>query len=111
MYKIEPIDTEKSKIPLKKCMKDGVIAKFPSSTVFSGRSGSGKSCLLMNMLTNKNLLKNYFHYTIVFSPTAGKYDDTYKALNLPEENFIENFGKEELESLIDQRKSLIKKKV
>lgn len=110
MYKIEPIDTEKSKIPLKKCMKDGVIAKFPSSTVFSGRSGSGKSCLLMNMLTNKNLLKNYFHYTIVFSPTAGKYDDTYKALNLPEENFIENFGKEELESLIDQRKSLIEEK-
>ena len=110
MYKIEPIDTEKSKIPLKKCMKDGVIARFPSSTVFSGRSGSGKSCLLMNMLTNKNLLKNYFHYTIVFSPTAGKYDDTYKALNLPEENFIENFGKEELESLIDQRKSLIEEK-
>ena len=110
MYKIEPIDTEKSKIPLRKCMKDGVIAKFPSSTVFSGRSGSGKSCLLMNMLTNKNLLKNYFHYVIVFSPTAGKYDDTYAVLKLPEENFIPDFGKEELEALIQQRKSLIDEK-
>ena len=69
MYKIEPIETEKSKIPLRKCMKDGVIAKFPSSTVFSGRSGSGKSCLLMNimMLTNKNLLKKTCLAEVIFT--------------------------------------------
>ena len=55
-YEIKVIDTEKSKIPLKKAMKDGVIARFPSSVCFSGRSGSGKTVLLMNMLTNEKLL-------------------------------------------------------
>ncbi len=109
-YEIKPIDTEKHKVPLKKCMKDGVIAKFPSSCCFSGRSGSGKSCLLMNMLTNPKLLKNYFHYICVYSPTAGKYDDTYSVLDLPEENFIPDFGKKELEDLIQKRKELIDEK-
>ena len=109
-YEIKSIETEKNSIPLRKCQKDGVIAKFPSSVCFSGRSGSGKSCLLMNMLTNEKLLKNYFHFILVYSPTAGKYDDTYKVLNLPEENFISDFGKEELESLIQKRKDLIDEK-
>jgi Cdc6-like AAA superfamily ATPase len=109
-YEIKSIDTEKSKIPLRKCMKDGVIARFPSSVCFSGRSGSGKTCLLMNMLTNDKLLKNYFHYILVFSPTANSYDDTYKVLNLPDENFIPDFGKEELDNLIEKRKALIDEK-
>ena len=110
-YEIKSNDTEQSKIPLRKSMKDGVIAKFPSSVCFSGRSGSGKTCLLMNMLTNEKLLKNYFHYILVFSPTANSYDDTYKVLNLPDENFIPDFGKEELDNLIDTRKNLIDEKV
>jgi Cdc6-like AAA superfamily ATPase len=109
-YEIKSIDTEKSKIPLRKCMKDGVVARFPSSVCFSGRSGSGKTCLLMNMLTNDKLLKNYFHYILVFSPTANSYDDTYKVLNLPDENFIPDFGKEELDNLIEKRKALIDEK-
>lgn len=109
-YEIKPIDTEKHNIPLRACMKNGVIAKFPSSCCFSGRSGSGKTCLLMNMLTNEKLLKNYFHYILVFSPTAGSTDDTYKVLNLPEENFIPDFGQKELEDLITKRKELIDEK-
>jgi hypothetical protein len=109
-YEIKPIDTEKHNIPLRASMKTGVIAKFPSSCCFSGRSGSGKSCLLMNMLTNPKLLKGYFHYIIVFSPTAGKFDDTYSVLDLPEENFIPDFGQKELEDLITKRKELIDEK-
>ena len=62
------------------------------------------------MLTNENVLNNYFHYIIVFSPTAGKYDDTYKAFDLPAENCIEDFGKEELENLVEKRKNLIDEK-
>ena len=109
-YEIKSIETDKHNIPLRACMKNGVIAKFPSSVCFSGRSGSGKSCLLMNMLTNPKLLKNYFHYILVFSPTAGKFDDTYKVLKLPEENFIPDFGQKELEDLITKRKELIEEK-
>lgn len=109
-YDIAPLETAKSKIPLRASMKQGVIAKFPSSTMISGRSGSGKTNLLCNLLTNKDLLGNYFHGIIVYSPTAGEYDDTYRALNIPKSNFIKEFGQKELEELIESRKALITKK-
>lgn len=107
---IKPVETSKSKIPQKKIAKDGVLPKFPFSMMLSGSSGSGKTNLLMNILTKKEMYGNYFHYILVYSPTAGKYDDSYKILNLPEENFVEEFGPEHLEKLIEARKELIDEK-
>ena len=109
-FKIEVIETDKNAIPQRGCVKSGVLPKFPSSVLFCGRSGSGKTNLLLNILTRKKLLGNYYHTIIVFSPTAGKYDDTYKALNIPEENFIEDFNAESFENLIKVRKDLIEEK-
>lgn len=109
-FKIEVLDTEKSKIPQRGCVKAGVLPKFPSSVLFCGRSGSGKTNLLLNILTRKELLGNYYHTIIVFSPTANKYDDTYKSLKIPEENFIEDFTSESFENLIKVRKDLIQDK-
>lgn len=109
-FDIKVIETEKSAVPLRGCMKSGILPKFPSSVCLSGRSGSGKTNLLLNMLTRQDMLKDYYHYILVFSPTAGKYDDTYRALKIPEENFIEEFDSEVFERLIDSRKQLIEEK-
>jgi hypothetical protein len=78
--------------------------------VVTGRSGCGKTTALLNILTKKNMYGGYFNYTIVFSPTAGEFDDTYQALKLPEENFIKDFDPEMLHKLIESRKKLIKEK-
>ena len=109
-YKIEVMETAKSKIPLRKVMKDGTLPRFPFSILISGRSGSGKTNLLLNMLTRKEFYKNYFHYTVVFSPTASMGDDMYDVLQLPEENIKNYFTQEDLESIIEVRKSLIQEK-
>lgn len=109
-YEIKVFDTAKNTIPLRKTMKNGTIPRFPASIMISGSSGSGKTLLLLNLLDNKELYGSYFHTIIVYSPTAGAYDDTYKILNLPEENFVRDFGKEQLEELIEARKALIDKK-
>jgi hypothetical protein len=109
-YKIQAIPTEKSKIPLRACQKEGILPRAPFSLMISGRSGSGKTNILINILTNEHLLKNYFHYTVVFSPTAGKYDDSYKPLNLPSESFKTDFSADDLNTLIENRKALIDKK-
>lgn len=110
MYKIEPLETSKSRIPQRACSKNGTLPKFPFSMIISGRSGSGKTVCLLNILTKKQMYGNYFHYILVFSPTAGSEDDTYDALKIPKENFIKNFDPMILERLIESRKSLIKKK-
>jgi hypothetical protein len=109
-YKVESIPTDKSKVPLRKCMIDGILPKFPFSMMISGRSGSGKTNVLLNILTKDNMYNKYFHYTVVYSPTAGKYDDMYKILKLPEENFKNDFSAEDLNNLIESRKNLIAKK-
>ena len=109
-YKVESIPTDKSKVPLRKCMIDGILPKFPFSMMISGRSGSGKTNVLLNILTKDNMYDKYFHYTVVYSPTAGKYDDMYKILKLPEENFKNDFSAEDLNNLIESRKNLIAKK-
>ena len=110
-WKIRVTDTAKKSIPLRKCQKDGLIPKFPFSWVLCGRSGSGKTNLLMNILTRQNMLKHYFHYILVFSPTsASGVDDSYKGLGLPKENFVEKFGEEDLQNIIDAQKNLIKQK-
>jgi hypothetical protein len=110
MYKIEKIDTIKSKIPQRKAAKDGVIPRYPFSWMLSGSSGSGKTNLAMNILTNKNLYGKFFHCILVFSPTAGKYDDSYAVLNLPKENFIEKFDNGMIEKIIEARKDKIDEK-
>jgi chloramphenicol 3-O-phosphotransferase len=106
-YKITPIDTDKNEIPQRKCAKDGVMPRYPFSMMLSGSSGSGKTVLAMNILTKKELYGKYFHYIIVFSPTAGDFDDTYKCLGLPEENFISKFDGAMLDKIIECRKKLI----
>jgi Cdc6-like AAA superfamily ATPase len=109
-YAIKAIHTEKHGIPQRAVQKSGILPKHPFSMVISGSSGSGKTCCMMNILTEPVMLKDYFHYIIVFSPTANTTDDTYKILRLPEENFRDTFEESDLEELIEARKELIKKK-
>ena len=85
-YEITKLETAKHNIPLRKSMKDGIIPRFPFSILISGRSGSGKTNVLLNLLTRKEFYGSYFHYTVVFSPTAGAGDDVYDILKLPKEN-------------------------
>ena len=109
-YAIEEIPTDKSKIPLRACMKEGVLPRFPFSIMLSGRSGSGKTNLMLNLMTKKHFYGQYFHTIIVFSPTAGKFDDMYKQLKLPDENFVSDFDPEMLNNIIEARKKEIEKK-
>lgn len=109
-FKIEAVPTDKSKIPQIKASTDQILPKYPFSMMISGRSGGGKTNLLINLLTKENMFKNFFHTILVFSPTAGEFDDTYKNLKLPKENFITDFSGDTLNHIIELRKKQIKSK-
>lgn len=106
--KIDKIETAKNNIPQRAHMKDNTILAFPFSLLFSGRSGSGKTNLLINMLTKDSFYGNYFHYILVFSPNA-KIDDLYKSLKIPDENLRTRFSPEDLEHILKVRKTQIEK--
>jgi hypothetical protein len=110
LYAIKVMDTAKSKTPQRQAAKDGVLPRFPFSMIISGSSGSGKTNLLLNLLTRDELYGKYFHYILVFSPTAGSTDDTYKALKLPKDNFVRELKAEYLTNIIANRKALIEEK-
>lgn len=109
-YGIEVIETAKTKIPQRKAAKDQVLPKFPFSMMISGSSGSGKTNLMINILSREDLYGRFFHRIAVFSPTAGSSDDLYKKLKLPKENFIKDMKPEYLENIIAHREQLIEEK-
>jgi hypothetical protein len=108
---IKPLKTEKSELPQTQAMEAEVINKFPSLTLCIGRSGSGKSNVVGNMLTKKYFLKDFFDEIYLFSPTA-KSDDLVKHLKLKEEFIIEKLDEEaitKLNKIVDDNTEKIKK--
>jgi hypothetical protein len=78
--KIVPMETDKSKIKLRGSMKSGIIAPHPNRTILNGCSGSGKTVLLVNLLTNKKLYADYYDLCVVLSLTANILDDSYSKI-------------------------------
>lgn len=108
-YDIVPLATNKNNIPQKKASKDNILCRYPCSIICSGRSNSGKTQLILNILTRPELMGEYYHKIIVFSPTANTLDDTYESLNLPSENFIKEFNVSILKTILENRKEQITK--
>ena len=80
-YKIEPVKTSKDAIKHPKLSEEGVIPKLCCSTILVGKSGSGKSVLLQNLMTRKEFFAGHFDKVFLISPT-GEADDVQKALNV-----------------------------
>lgn len=117
--KIVPFETKKHSIKQRSSMKDFIIPKHPSSTIFNGRSGSGKSNLLVNLLTKPEFYgkingKHYFDKIHLFSPTAGDMDDLCTHLkdhaNLKGDDIHNEFDQEMLMGIMDKQAKIIKKK-
>ena len=82
---------------------------IPAVSFFSGSSGSGKTCLLANLLSRAEFYKDYFHHIFLFSPT-GASDDIYDACRLPPENvFVDLRTTDKLEAILDKQEAVISK--
>ena len=88
-WAIKAFTTDKNELPLTAGMKAGVIPKFPSLQLLVGRSGSGKSNLLLNLVTNPKLMGSFFDDVYLISPTA-KSDDLVKHLKLEPDHIWDN---------------------
>jgi len=90
--KIIKFSTDKSLIEVRPYQASYIIPKHPFRLILTGRSGSGKSNLLVNLMkksifygrTDPNDEKSgYFDLVFLFSPTAGIGDDLVTHLDIP----------------------------
>lgn len=110
------LETKKSKIPKRAVMKKGIIPDHPAVTIFNGSVGSGKTMLLMNLLTRKEFYGKkredggcYFNRIIVFAPTVHS-DDLYDQLeSVKDEDKHEHLEPDDLQAIIDKQKEKIEK--
>ena len=107
LLKIIKYDTNKHKIKQTPLMIKNIIPKHASSVVFCGRSGSGKSNLLVNLIDRH--YKNYFNLTFFFSPTC-YHDDLPGYLDIPHNRMFDSNFQGPLEHIIKIQNQLIKKK-
>lgn len=89
-FAIDVIDQpEEDKIEQPLAVTMGLVPKHPFRWYIVGASGSGKTNLLMNVLSKDVFYKGFFDSTIVISPIAGAVDKSYKTLELDEYHYYE----------------------
>ena len=69
-HKIEPVKTRKYAIKYPALNEEGVIPKLCCSTILAGKSASGKSVLLHNLMTRKEFFHGHFDKVFLISPTV-----------------------------------------
>lgn len=87
--KIHIIPSRKDKIKQPKLSELHMIPKINSPSLFIGSQGSGKSNLMVNLLTRKDFLRGAFDRIFLISPTA-RTDDILKFLDIDDSDIIDN---------------------
>lgn len=88
-FAIREIKYDKPNIQQPKAAEIGVIPTVPFRMYACGASGSGKTNLILNLLTRPEMYGGYFgDNIIVISPTARSLDPSYQVLEIPEHNFF-----------------------
>jgi GTPase SAR1 family protein len=107
--------TDKSKqkrkpVPQPAGVKSGKLPDYPCAQSLVGLSKSGKSTLLAKILTDPELMGNFFHTIVMMSPTADSDSTITGAIDMPEENIYTNFEPQDIRDIINARQQEIKKK-
>jgi hypothetical protein len=116
LLKIIPMKTNKANIKQRELMNLDIIPRHPSAVIFNGKSGSGKTQLMVNLLTRPQFYgrtkpsdpkSGYFDLIFLFSPTA-EQDDLVRFLKLPKKRIITGFDTEKLDKILEVQDNLVK---
>jgi ABC-type proline/glycine betaine transport system ATPase subunit len=105
---VQVFKSKKHKIKQPEACEKGILPKMHCSYLVVGKSGSGKSNVVLHMLNSRALLGGAFDMVLYLCDSP---DDLFKEnLKIPKENFIKNFTEEWLEKLIDKQRVSVEKK-
>ena len=95
IYAVKCLSNNKSEIYQPACCEKDILPKLPTGFLVIGKSGSGKTMAILNMLSNEHMLKDAFDFTYMF--VGIKPDpEMIKIIDLPKENIREDFTEEEV---------------
>lgn len=107
-YKIQVFKTNKEDIYQPCCCKNELIPKLPTTILVIGRSGSGKTNAVVNLLTNKNLLHDTFDFIYIFSGIRPD-QELLKPLNIPKDQIKIDFEEEDVQRLMTKMENTVEK--
>lgn len=98
----QKIESKSAKLPINEFMEAEIICKHPASYIFVGRSGSGKSTVLVWMVNN--LLREFFDRVVIISGT-GSTDDLFKQIITKKIEIVSNDLLNKTKQLVNRRKA------
>jgi hypothetical protein len=101
-----PLKNKLKDVPMNDLMKDRIIPRHRESVLFVGASSSGKTTLLIWMLTQKHIFKDYFDKIYLFS-FSGKSDPSFENLNLPKDCIITEDMINKLTEVLDKQQKVV----
>ena len=109
--------SNKHKIKERYAMTENIIPRLGSSTIINGKSGSGKTNLLLNLCLKKEFYgkekksdkHGYFELVFLFSPTA-ESDDLAEYLNIDSKRIVTYDFESKLQHIFDTQEKIIKNK-
>lgn len=109
--------TNKHAIKERQVMIDNIIPRLGTSTIINGKSGSGKTNLLLNLCLKKEFWgkerktdkTGYFNLTFFFSPTA-ESDDMPEYLEIDKKRIVVDDFENKLEHIFKIQDNIIKSK-
>lgn len=108
-YEIKVKNNNKEGLKQPRCVGDDIMPKAPVGILVCGRSGSGKTNAVVNMLDNDLLLKGYFDE--VYMMTDTNPDQTLiNDLKLKKENIISDFTEEDVKKILNENEKIIDQK-
>lgn len=83
-----------------------IIPKHPARVIINGKSGSGKTNLIINLLTKPQFYGGYFNAIFLFSHTYHT-DDIWQNLNLPDEMVYDKFSDKAIRDVLNHQQTFI----
>ena len=108
-YKVKCLANNKSDIFQPRCCEIDLIPKLPTGMLVIGKTASGKTMAVLNMLSNKHMLKDTWDFIYLF--VGVKPDpEMIKVLDIPKENIKKDFTEEEVSNLMGKLERTVEKK-
>lgn len=108
-FKISKIDVGIEEVEQAPAASMGILPTHPFRMYIVGASGSGKTNLLLNILTREEMYADYFDSILILSPTALHLDKSYQVLGLDENHFLD-CSVDSLERIRDIQSSYVEEK-